>query len=124
MITDDRTENVVRGIIAHYGVKGMKWGVRRKSTGPKEVSEDAAKAAGAATKAKTKGKQSLSNEEMQALVTRMNLEKQLTQLTPATRTQKGAKFAGNLLINVGKQQAQMVVNDQVNKQLKKALGGK
>jgi len=123
LITDDRTENVVRGIIAHYGVKGMRWGVR-KSEGTSEVSEDAAKAAGAAVKAKTKGKQALSNDEMQALVTRMNLEKQLSSLTPATRTQKGAKFAGNLLVNVGKQQAQMLVNDQVNKQVKKALGGK
>jgi 2'-5' RNA ligase len=170
-------------VIAHYGVKGMKWGVRKsaqeryaqrqegrasvnralgakksaqkreehverlrtgkanvrdharsgglfvkppakKAPPAKEVSDDAAKAAGAATKAKKQGKQALSNEEMQALVTRMNLERQLTQLTPATRTQKGAKMVGNLLVNVGKQQAQLVVNDQVGKQVKKALGAR
>jgi 2'-5' RNA ligase len=117
----------IGNMLAHYGVKGMRWGVRRRNVGTadeKVVSEDAAKAAGAATKAKTKGKQSLSNDEMQVLVTRMNLERQLTQLTPPTRAQKGAKFVGNLLVNTGKQQAQLVVNDQVNKQLKKALGAR
>jgi 2'-5' RNA ligase len=113
--------------LTHYGVKGMRWGVRRKNVGSgdeKVVSKDAAKAAGARDKAKKEGKQSLSNEEMQALVTRMNLERQLSNLTPPTRTQKGAKFVGNLLVTAGKQQAQMVVNDQVNKQVKKALGAK
>lgn len=110
--------------LAHYGVKGMRWGIRRKNVGTakeKVVSEDAAKAAGARAKVKTHGKQSLSNEEMQALVTRMNLEQQLTRLTPPSRAQKGAKFVGGMLATAGKQQAQAIVNDQVSKQIKKAL---
>jgi len=113
----------VDDILEHYGVKGMRWG-HRKDDSAKEVSPDAAKAAGAAAKAKKQGKQALSNEEMQALVTRMNLERQLTQLTPATRAQKGQRFVASLLANAGKQQAQLIVNDQVSKQLKKAIGAR
>jgi 2'-5' RNA ligase len=108
--------------LAHHGIKGMRWGVRR-SKQELAVSDDSAKAAAAKTKAKEQGPQALSNKEMRDLVTRMQLEQQLKNVTPATRTQKGAKFAANLLVNTGKQQAQMIVNDQVNKQIKKALGG-
>jgi hypothetical protein len=115
------TDITVEGLLKHYGVKGMKWGVRRKNTGG-PVSPEAAAAAKARQKAKESGVQSLSNKEMQALVTRMSLEKQLKNVTPASRKQQGAKFVGNMLVNVGKQQTQMLINDQVNKQIKRALG--
>lgn len=79
----------VEDFFAHYGVKGMKWGVRRsdaqlsKARGKSEMSEDAEKAANARIKAKTSGTSSLSNKEMQTLVNRMNLEQQYSRLNPS-----------------------------------------
>ena len=90
--------------LAHYGVKGMRWGVRRsssKSTGPEEVtlktvpgkrvtaqggrrhpaSEDARTAAIYKQKARKSTVDSLSNKELQALVNRMNLEQNYSRLT-------------------------------------------
>lgn len=96
----------VEDILEHHGIKGMKWGVRRKnpsaSSGPEDVSvgvhrltgrivtkggkgqaphEDAIAAAKAKQKAKSSGPQSLSNKEMKVLVDRMNLEQQYSRLT-------------------------------------------
>lgn len=114
----------IGNVIAHYGVKGMRWGVRRKNVGSadeKVVSTDAAKAAGAREKAKKQGKQALSNDEMQALVNRMNLEKQLSQLTPPTRTQAGAKYVSKLLSRHGNRQVDALIDYGVKSAVKKAL---
>lgn len=91
-------------ILKHYGVPGMKWGVRTnglrsaptdvevktrpgkpiKTTGGKNQPphEDAVKVATAKQKVNASGVQALSTKELQELVTRMNLEQQLSRLTP------------------------------------------
>lgn len=78
----------VDSILAHYGVKGMRWGVRRRSGGvsigrrAKPIpSEDKEQANAARAKIGKRGNtDALTNKEMQTLVTRMNLEKNLNQL--------------------------------------------
>ena len=90
--------------LAHYGVKGMKWGVRKdrsrsSSSSRRERSEDSARASAAATKAKSKGYDSLSNAEMRQLLERLNLERQMTQLQPA-QVSNGRKFANGALKTV------------------------
>lgn len=77
--------------LQHYGIPGMKWGKRKDKTGSSssktsEVSDDAKRANDARTKAKTKGVQSLSNKELQDVVTRDNLMRQYNQLTPAKKS--------------------------------------
>lgn len=85
--------------LAHYGVKGMKWGVRKersavevstktspgrkvKASGGKfhSPSEDAIRAAKTRQQAKKSTTDSLSNKELQELITRMNLEAQYKNL--------------------------------------------
>lgn len=84
---------VTSGSLSHYGVKGMKWGVRRSEAelaragssnggtdsrpAPKpKVSADFKAAMDAKRKINESGTQALSNQELQGLLTRMNLERQ------------------------------------------------
>jgi hypothetical protein len=119
-------------VLAHFGVKGMKWGVRKSSGGgsssaapkPKpKVSEDAAAAKAAKAKAKTHSTDALSNKELQHLVNRMNLEQQYGRLKKGNPN-PGVKFARELLVGVGKQQAIKLANDAVSKQIAVAIGNR
>ena len=77
----DEPEIDVDDFLAHYGVKGMKWGVRRSESQLADASDDAKRASSHRSKAKASGSAALSNKEMQELVTRLNLQQQYTRLT-------------------------------------------
>lgn len=120
----DRSDRIdgLDDILAHYGVQGMKWGVRKpSSSGPQDVkvktylgnrivrttggkkhglSEDATKAAVSRQKAKKSNVRSLSNKELQDLVNRMNLEQQYSQLEKK-RVEKGRKTVTDIIGVVG-----------------------
>jgi len=104
----------VDDILQHYGVMGMRWGVRKRSSlasGPTQIklnarpgqkiitsgghrqpaSEDAKLAAAIRQKARSSGPQSLSNSDMRKLVDRMNLEQQYAKLNPKQKS-LGEKF--------------------------------
>jgi hypothetical protein len=51
----------------------------------------------------------------------MNLEQQLDKLTPASKVQKGRKFATDLVAGVGKRQIDMLLNQAVNTQVSSVL---
>lgn len=69
--------------LEHYGVKGQKWGVRRKSSG-KSGGTDTSK---------------LSNDDLRKLVDRMRLDQQYSELAKSTG---GRKYAKSLLENSGR----------------------
>lgn len=125
----DITDNLTDDGLAHFGIKGMKWGVRRRegpdgtvangpdAAGPDTRSEDAK----VADAARVKPISQLSNQELQILISRMNLEQQYSKLTaappppkdpppgPPSKAQKLAGFAQSLAVKVGAAQADRVV---------------
>jgi 2'-5' RNA ligase len=113
----------------HFGVKGMQWGVRKSSAKAAARasggSEDHANAAAAKMKAKKGGVKSLSNKELQDMITRMNLEQQYVRLAPPSKgaviLRKGSQVVGEILLGVGKSQATKALNDQATKLIAQAI---
>ena len=164
--TDMMMTDSVESVIAHFGTKGMRWGVRKASrtvptsdnggqtnitydpaktkisidsktnkvtatsTSSRDLkrvnkqiarrpSTDAQKAIETQAKIKKGTVRSLSNKELQDLVTRLNLERQLANLQPPSKKQVAAKIVKDVLIGVGKQQVQKIATDVTNKQVSK-----
>ena len=123
--------------LQHYGVKGMRWGVRRsqaeldraagrtprKSRKEKRAdkkaassSSDAQAASAALKKAKKNGVQSLSNQELQTLNARLNLEQNYSRLTSPQKGGKkqqspGSKFVQQQVTNLAQKQVQEFIKD-------------
>lgn len=115
--------------LAHYGVKGMKWGVRRAERAEKKAqkryensSEDSRAAQDATKKIKKGSVDALSNKELQALVTRMNLEQQLSGLQEKTKTKSvGRKFAEEIAREQVKNTVSGAIKDSVGAAGKKII---
>jgi hypothetical protein len=131
---------IVEDILTHHGVRGMKWGVRRKATvGPQEVivsdrrkkiktsggaghpaSSDAVRARTLGQRAKKSGLKSLSDKELQDYSRRIQLEQNAKRLSFQDKN-AGQKFVASLLGNTGKNTAQNVANDVAAQQVKKHM---
>ena len=86
--------------ILHYGIKGMRWGVRKDD--PK----------------------TLSNKELKARIERMNLEKQYNRLTTErSAIKRGASTVSKILGNAAQQAATQYVAKQFSQALADHLGG-
>jgi hypothetical protein len=75
-------------VLAHHGVKGMKWGVRHLPGGgiTGSPTADAQAADMAKKKIATGGTHALTTHELQSLVNRMNLEQQYSRLVSSQPT--------------------------------------
>jgi len=129
--------------LQHYGVKGMKWGVRRnRPTSPvttqsvvnaglrgktkvkakggvaHPATQDAIKAAELKRKHQKSGPAALSNNELRDLATRMQLEQQVKVLNAQSKS-SGKKFVKDTLKDTGQQQSRRVFNAQVAKKVAK-----
>lgn len=109
--------------LAHYGVLGMKWGVRRNRT----------KLLGGKKKGKGSDdsdsqKQSISkmtDDELRSRISRLRMEKDYRELTVTKsqkRAEKGKKFVEDILTNSAKNIATQTVTYLMGKGVNKALG--
>ena len=135
--------------LVHFGIPGMKWGVRKTPSsssapsGPTDVvvtstrgrkttlkakggtqqppSKDAIETITAVQKSRASGMVTLSNSELRAAVTRMNLEQQYIKLTAAEKN-KGQQFIEKLLGSILKESATKFAKDYSSQQIAGMLG--
>ena len=140
-LTEDRGWMATAKLL-HYGVKGMRWGVRKDRGAPTSVvvreggfkgkklktkggenrptSQDAARAATIGQVRRKSGARALSNEELSAYNQRLNLEAQAQRLN-YEQSNAGKKFVLSLIGQTGKTTAQSAANQVAAHQVKKSL---
>jgi hypothetical protein len=126
----------VEEFLAHYGVRGMKWGVRRNRSGKSGTqthhqpgdATDHTRARQLHSSAKTHGTRVLTNKDLEDLNRRLNLEQQYSKLTQGNAggngggkkaVKTGSKWMASVLNNVGKQVAAEVIKGHAMEQVKK-----
>jgi hypothetical protein len=113
--------------LKHHGIKGMHWGVRRTRAQLDSASEDYKKASGHRTTIKEAGgTHALQNDELQFVITRMNLEQQYSRLTSQPSKLKEGHDTVRDILKVAKtvQEVHGFVKSPLGKSIKTGLVNK
>lgn len=122
--------------IVHYGVKGMKWGVRKQrptssgkrkgKTNARRIYEkiagkkEAPKKQTQSTTPRRKRASEMSDDELRKVINRMQMERTYSQLTQKEIT-KGRKFVNEVLYNSAKATATTYTTKAMTKAIEKLL---
>ena len=121
----------------HYGIKGMKWGVRRTAEQLRHITKSVKslydshkakkrakeEAATAKKRSKITNPKKLTTEELNARIKRLQLEKDYNDLVKDTdSTRKGKNFVMDILESSGKNLFTQVTNHYGAKALNKVIG--
>lgn len=102
--------SVVEEFLEHHGIKGMKWGVRRKRGRDGRVDSSA--------KPKPKAHE-LSDDDLRAAINRLQMEKQYAQLSGSSKS--GKQTATSFIAKHGSAIVGTAVTAFATKQVKDAL---
>ena len=119
----EQGKEFVDDFIEHYGVKGMRWGVRRTDAqlaraGAKKSGDDdsGSKSKKVVGKTKTSGKSAsqMSDKELKRVVDRINTEQQYARLTapPPGKAAAVSKFFAGIAVNAARTNLQTIANAQ------------
>lgn len=96
-------------ILAHFGIKGMKWGVKKA---PRPVSADARQKQAIKEKVKANKIASVSNKDLQTAINRMRLEQDFKRLK--VNEQNGfTRWASSALLEIGKREVQVAAGKAI-----------
>lgn len=113
--------------LTHYGVLGMKWGVRRNrsksSSGSGKKRGLKSKVKKVINKRKGKSVKKMSDAELRARINRMQLEKQYKSLKTEMYS-PGKKFAKDIVRDVGSQMVKDVTKNAAGYGVNKVTGKK
>jgi hypothetical protein len=116
--------------LAHHGVKGQKWGIRKRSTRGgtpaskrKPVTDDK-KEEHDAHAPKKKSVKDLSDAELKDSISRLQMEKQFKQLTAPEIQAKSKSVVKDILAESGKSVAKQVITNIASSYLQQAIGVK
>lgn len=103
--------------LAHHGIKGMKWGVRRfrnedgtlteagKARAQKKADRAADKAKRKEYRLASKNRRNLTDDELKQRINRLRMEKQLKELTDSNLQSSGRRAVNDILSTSGKKVA-------------------
>lgn len=120
--------------LAHYGILGMKWGVRRtpaqlarargkKTTETSESTKGSSKSSSSSSKKKVS---EMTDDELRKEINRLELEKRYKDLARATappKSTKGRDFVQRVLEKSGENIATQLTTYTMGKAVNKLLGG-
>lgn len=133
---DSVGRSVIEKHLKQYGVKGMRWGVRRSraaraaareaaTKSDKKLSDDAATKLRVEGTIRKEGVDAVSSRDLQAYISRLQLERSyasvISQQPPPSRRAKVQKFMSDLVVEIGRNEVTRLAKGQAALKVEEAL---